>query len=300
MQLLVGTGVFARCKLIAMFVEMTAAAAAVAWGAADFCGGKASQFADARAVVVISQATSLPLLALCIAVTAPGWPAGASVGWGFAAGLVGAFGLVLLYRALACGSMSTVAPITAVTTAIVPFGVGLVRDSAPSPAVLAGIGCAIFAIGFASLGSRTARPRAASPVHPLGLGLIAGVAFGMFYTLLHQAPRDAGLWPVLGVRLASITAGAALVRVARVPLRLTGRPLRFALWTGACDMAANVLYLAASSSGHLSVVAPIASMYPAITIAFAIWIDRERVRPIQLIGLGLATVALVLVHAGAA
>jgi hypothetical protein len=76
-----------------VIAEMAAAGSAVMWGAADFCGGKASQRADASLVVVVSQLASLPLLAVWLAVTARTWPAASNLALGFAAGLVGAFGL---------------------------------------------------------------------------------------------------------------------------------------------------------------------------------------------------------------
>jgi uncharacterized membrane protein len=63
---------------------------------------------------------------------------------------------------------------------------------------------------------------------------------------------------------------------------------------GVGDIAANALYLLATREGLLSVVAPIASLYPVSTVLCAIVLDREHVRPVQLAGLGLAATALVL------
>jgi hypothetical protein len=44
----------------------------------------------------------------------------------------------------------------------------------------------------------------------------------------------------------------------------------------------------------LSVVAPIAALYPVSTVLRARAVDKERVRPLQVVGLGLAATALVL------
>ena len=60
-------------------------------------------------------------------------------------------------------------------------------------------------------------------------------------------------------------------------------------------MSANALYLLAVQGGDLSIVAPIAALYPVTTVLLAMLVDRERMRPIQLAGLGLAATALVLV-----
>ena len=46
--------------------------------------------------------------------------------------------------------------------------------------------------------------------------------------------------------------------------------------------------------GVLSVIAPVAALYPVSTVLLALAVDRERVRTIQLAGLGLAATALVL------
>jgi uncharacterized membrane protein len=61
-------------------------------------------------------------------------------------------------------------------------------------------------------------------------------------------------------------------------------------------MTANGLFLTATYTGLLSVVAPIASLYPASTVILALLVDREPVRPAQAAGLCLAATALVLVN----
>jgi uncharacterized membrane protein len=61
------------------------------------------------------------------------------------------------------------------------------------------------------------------------------------------------------------------------------------------DMTANTLYLLASRDGDLSVVAPLASLYPVTTVVLALLVDRERVRSVQVVGLVLAVAALLLV-----
>jgi len=71
--------------------------------------------------------------------------------------------------------------------------------------------------------------------------------------------------------------------------------LWWAVTSGAFILAANIAYLGAVRDGLLSVVAVVVSLYPASTVALAIVIDRERVARTQIIGMGLAGVALVLV-----
>ena len=73
----------------------------------------------------------------------------------------------------------------------------------------------------------------------------------------------------------------------------TGKTLRDV--AGVFDMAANVLYLEAVRGGMLSVVAVVASLYPASTVALAFAVDKERVGRWQAVGMALAVPALVLV-----
>ena len=63
---------------------------------------------------------------------------------------------------------------------------------------------------------------------------------------------------------------------------------------GTLDIAANGFYLLAAYQGQLSIVAPIASLYPASTVLLALAVNKERLRPVQFAGLGMAATALVL------
>jgi uncharacterized membrane protein len=128
----------------------------------------------------------------------------------------------------------------------------------------------------------------------IGLALTAGALFGVFFALLGQAGPAAGMWPVLALRLSSIAFGVALAVGTGVRLRIGPRVLGWAAAAGLLDSAANALYLAAAARGHLSVVAAIAALYPASTVLLALAVDRERLRPVQLAGLGFAAGALVL------
>jgi drug/metabolite transporter (DMT)-like permease len=71
--------------------------------------------------------------------------------------------------------------------------------------------------------------------------------------------------------------------------------LRFTMLAGPCDMTANALFLLATRGGDLSIVAPLAALYPVTTVILALLIDHERLRGIQVAGLAFAVAALVLV-----
>jgi drug/metabolite transporter (DMT)-like permease len=272
-----------------------AAFSALIWGAGDFCGGKATQRARALPVTVVAQLAGLPVVVLGLALISATSPRVSDVGWGALAGVAGFVGLVLLYRGLAAGAMAVFAPVTAVTAAVVPLGAGLVLDDPPGTLALIGVCCAIIAIGLMSVQVAASGRQSVVTPRLLLLALAAGTMFGLFFTVLGRAGDNAGMWPVLGVRVGSITLGLFLVARQRVSLRLDRPVLRWTTTAGVFDITANALYLLAAQRGLLSVVAPIAALYPASTVLLALLVDRERLRPIQVAGLGLAATSLVLV-----
>ena len=66
-----------------------------------------------------------------------------------------------------------------------------------------------------------------------------------------------------------------------------------AVLAGVLDVTANVLFLLASRLGLLTLVGVIGAMYPASTLVLARTVLKERMAPHQLVGLGLAVVAVV-------
>lgn len=277
-----------------MYAITFAAACALIWGASDFCGGKATQRSHPLTVTVLSQILGLPMIALLVGVV-PGTPRGADLLWGVAAGILGLIGIVLLYRGLAQGAMAVVAPTTAVTSAVVPIVGGLLLGERPQAPALAGAFCAVAAIGLVSLAPGKPGEPAKVTASTIGYALIAGACFGGFFIILGFASEDAGMWPMIGVRASSIAVGLFLVWRARAGLRLDGKStLALAAVAGLGDTLANGFYLLAVQNGELSVVAPIAALYPASTVLLALIIEKERMRPVQFAGLGLAAAALIL------
>jgi drug/metabolite transporter (DMT)-like permease len=272
-----------------------ALAAALSYGAADFCGGLASRRTSSLTVVVWSQAVGLLVLAAAFPFV-PGIPRGADVALGALCGIGGAFAVALLYRALAIGVMAVVSPITAVLAASIPVLWAFAHGERPSPLELTGIAFALVAVVLVSLTAPPVdedAPLARAPHRhrfPPGIpsALASGVAFGFFFIILAQTHRDAGLYPLLGTRVVSLgllTLGAFALRR---PLHVTRPGLRTIVLAGALDMGANVLYVLASHRGALSIVAVLTSLYPAGTVALAATVLRERLARVQWLGVASA------------
>jgi drug/metabolite transporter (DMT)-like permease len=280
------------CYQLWVLPILLAALSAAVWGTGDFSGGKASQKTDPYAVTLVSQILGLPIVAICLfAVPNDGFPGWDQMGRAALAGVAGYVGIVLLYRGLSQGAMAVFAPISAVTAAVVPMAVGLFTEGWPGTLPMIGACCAIAAIGLVSIAGGGGRVTPAL----IGLALATGAMFGIFFAILGKSDAHSGMWPLVGVRAGSIGCGLVVAYLRRTPLRITGAPLRWTGLAGVFDLGANALYLAAAATGPLSIVAPIASLYPVSTVLLALGVDKERVRPVQIAGLGLAATALVLV-----
>lgn len=274
---------------------LLALASALVYGTADFLGGLASRRAAALAVTFVSQCAGLASLILVIPFIHGRGFDGTDVAWGAAGGMGGAAALVCFYWALAAGTMSVVAPLTAVVSAIVPVVTGLALGERPSPWSLAGVALALPAIALIAHERGEARLRA--PRLVLAAAVVAGLGFGFFFVALARTSGETGLWPLLGARVASIglltLALAVTRRVPRIPSDV--RPMT--LVAGVFDTSANALYLAAASRGLLSLVSVIAALYPASTVVLARVVLGERVQRWQLGGFVLAALAVSLVAA---
>src|SRR5690606_5217467 len=112
-----------------------ATACAVVYGAADFCGGLATRRSQVYAVVVLSQVAGLAFIAGLLPLL-PGESGTAALVWGVFAGLAGGGGLIFFYRALATGTMSVVAPVSATVSAGLPVLFGLASGERPQPMAL--------------------------------------------------------------------------------------------------------------------------------------------------------------------
>ncbi|MFG6195675.1 EamA family transporter [Nonomuraea sp. JJY05] len=268
-----------------------ATACAVVYGTADFFGGLATRRSQVLSVVMLSQIAGL-LLILALLPVLPGTAGAAALSWGLAAGLSGAAGLVLFYRALATGVMSVVAPTTAVTSAALPVVFGLATGERPAFWALVGVALALCAVLLISQDRSTdGRGSLASVL----TALAAGAGFGGFFILLAMAPDNAGLWPLVGARVSSITTVALLALVTRRALKPGPGSLHIIVAAGVLDMAANVLYLLAQQDGLLSLVAVLVSLYPASTLLLARQVLGERLRAIQVAGVACALGAVALI-----
>lgn len=247
-------------------------------------------------VVLVSYPVALVLLSGAAAVVG-GRISSSAVLWGVLCGISQGFGVWWFYAALAGGPIAVVSPLTAVLVAALPVGVGVALGERPGPVAAAGIVVAMVAVVLVSRQREDGAARRLTPaVAWLTVG--AGLAFGLNYVLIGQAPADAGLWPLVFARSAA-TLLVVGIAVAGSQLRApTGDPLRLALVAGLLDTAANVCMLLALQASLLSLAGVLMSLYPAATVVLALAVLRERVSRWQGIGMVLALAAVALIAAG--
>ena len=275
---------------------LLAIASALLVGGADFVGGFLSRMVYAVRVAAVAQLVGLvfavPVALLVDAERVTTTDAVWAVGSGVAVGL----GLVCFYTAMTRGLISVIAPVTAVTGALVPVLYALGGGERPGGAAMAGIALAIAAIAVVSLGS-AGHAEAEASRGALPLAFVAGILFGLFYVCFARVHEDAGLWPVAISRLASASVLVVLAIVVTRGLAVGRRAAPWVVAIGALEVGAAVTLLLAIQSGPVSVASVLASLYPVTTTFLAALVLRERLRGLQLAGVALALVAVALISA---
>ncbi len=277
--------------------NLLAVLSSLAYGAADFFGGLATKRGSTVfSAVVWSQAVGLLVVLLALPFFPAASPTAADLGWGAATGFFGGVGLAFLYRGLAVGVMSVVAPVTAVCAVIIPVGVGVAMGERPARIAIAGVALALVSIVLISQSGRVEEGKDARTGVPIAIA--SGVAIGIFLVCLERTGPTAGLWPLVPARIVSVSFIALAGLVARESLLPQSGSWPLIAGGGALDMLANVFYLLAVRQGPLSIVATLTSLYPAGTILLARVVLRERLRLIQQAGVACAILAIVLIVSG--
>ena len=277
-------------------VVLLGLASAVTWGAGDFGGGLLSRRAPLLGVVALTQVVGMAAALAVAAGRGEPVPQGADVGWAVATGVAGVIGMTSLYRGLAVGRMSVVAPTTGVLAAVIPVTVGFATEGVPPPAVLIGIAVALVAVVVVTR----------SPGHddgrPSGVrwALTAGVAIGLFNVFVGQFSGVGAFGPLVVIRLVQTVILLALIVTWRQPWRIDREIVPKLVGIGLLDMAGNACFILAAQTGQLAIAAVLSSLYPVVTVLLAVTVLRERVTRSHLLGIGLTAVAILLIGAGSA
>jgi len=269
------------------------------WGSADFVGGLMSKRLPTATVMVVSQTAGLILTASLVIALGEPRPEARFLVYGGLGGIAGAIGLASLYKGLAVGRMSIVAP-TAALSGAVPVIVGFIQGERPTTVQLAGM--AIAGAGVL-LAVRTPEPPGSSPTgsgtRGIGFALVAAFFLGLFVTSLDAAGAASPLWASLMIRSVSVPLFVlAAVVTARHARRPTGREAGILAGVGALDNAANVMFAVAAREGLLTLVSVLGSLYPVATVLLARWFLHERLARWQVLGVAAAFGGVAMIAAG--
>lgn len=296
---------------------------ALVFGSADFLGGLGAKRLGAMKVTAIAGFTGF--LTLLLASTwIPGTVDSGALFWGMLSGVSGSLAIMLLYASLAIGPMSILSPLGALVSAVVPVGWAAIQGNVLGTLgyVAIGIGLvAIVLVGFVP-DKKAIRPSARGLLMATG----AGTFIGLFLICIAQVNPDTGLIPLLANRATSFTimttaigvvavlgfvrrrrlarstdavaanmradAGVDIVAGEPAPKNLRNANIRtgllLALLCGVVDAIGNSLLLFGVHIGELSVMSVLTAMYPIGTIILAGVVLKERITPLQIVGLALA------------
>ena len=307
-----------------MLAIVLALGASVGWGSGDFLGGLTTRRASLWTVIIGSQAVGLVGAALVTALAGHGWPGLHAVWPVLLGGVASVVAISCFYQALAIGSMSIVAPISA-TNAAIPFLVGMATGERPSGVQLAGV--VLAAIGVLLVASERAHPGdtigvAALPNEPavepaalapagaaravprrnqrraVVLALVAAVAMGLVLVGYDATARYDALWAMLGGRISSAAVFTIVFLALRPRVQMRRSALPFIVAVGLLDTGANGLFALATTHGYLSLVSVLGAVYPVVTVLLAYGLLRERIAPHQMVGAVGTLVGIALIAAG--
>ena len=246
---------------------------------------------NAAAVAFASQVIGTACVIVMILIVRPTPPSWPDLGLGALGGICGGLGVFVFYKALAMGTMSLVAPVSALGAGV-PMVFGIADGERPSTLALAG---ALIALTGAVLASRAPGH---APRHGLGLAALAALAFGAFFVLIKPAADTSVLWAGLSTRVSSVPLLLAVCFAIKTSVRVGTGLWPLMIGAGVLDIAANLAYAEATQHGLLSIVAVLAGLYPVATVILAQVVLKERLSHGQAAGVLASLVGVGFIAAG--
>ena len=182
-----------------------------------------------------------------------------------------------------------VAPVAAVVTAIIPVVFTALTVGLPDASQLLGFVAALAGIWLVTRGPASEKGARAG----VRLGVLAGVGFGVFLTLIGQAGEGAVFAPLVVARTVTLILAFLLLRLRGISLPSPASNY-MALLAGVLDAGGNVFFVMAQQHIRLDVAAVLSSLYPVATVALARVVWRERVSASQWAGIATCLVAVTL------
>jgi drug/metabolite transporter (DMT)-like permease len=267
--------------------------AALGWGAADFTGGLASRRTGAYRAVLYGETVGLFFIIAALSMIREPLPNLRPLVMATFAGAVGTTGLLLLFHAMESGKMSIATPVSALMAATLPVLAGTLLQGFPGLLTFLGFAFSLSAIWLISREEGN-HSRILAHINELRLPLLAGIGFGTYFILVHEAAQQSTYWTMFASRVGGVLVMVVFMLTRRKAWHVVRDALPLILLNGFLDIVGNAFYILASQIGRLDVAAVLSSLYPATTVLFAAILLKERVSRLQSIGILLALGAIVL------
>lgn len=250
------------------------------WGTADFLGGVLSKKRNAVAVIGGSQPFGLIAAVLVALAFNKFWFNDQVVLYGVLAGLIGMVALMAYYQALATGAMGIVAPIGSLGV-IVPLVYGYLDGDKPSSIQNLGIALAVIGVVLASGPEFRGGTKAA----PILLAFLSASMFGFCVLFMAKGGQINSATTVVVMRVAQVGTMLIVALLLRTFGGLQKSDIPVLAAVGSLDAVANVLFTTAAGLGMLSIVSVLGSLFPIATGILAWWFLKERLIPVQYLGI---------------
>ena len=260
-------------------------AAMLGFGVADFMAKTVLTKANAIVTAFISQSIgSVLYLAAALAYDRV-YPSAALIGLALFSGLISGVVLLAYYVALSLGKASLVAPIFSCLTVVAVVLSLLILDEALTAPQLSSIAVVFFGIILVAFERRSGD--VSSPKLSVLLALFAAVLGGS-NLILQKWIASSGHY-LMGFLLTRISMTALMTPLAvhgheSASVRVLGKLPKLAL-LGLIDVSAFFAWYLGLRVGQVSIVTPIATSSPTVTVVLAYLFLQERVRPHQRIGI---------------
>ena len=276
-----------------MFALSLSLAACFGWGIADFLGGLKSRHLPTLTVLTVSNIFGVAMIFALVCLRGTPLPDDPALWWAVGGGIAGIIAMFLLYKALAIGPMSVIAPISSLG-AILPLSFGLTTGDELTILQTIGIPTAI-AGTLLAVREKGEKKKKATRSKGVWMALASAVAVGCFLIIMDHASAVDPYWSALIMRSSYGVFLTPFVLLLRPPLKVGRLHLPGIITLGVVDALAGFAFALATTVGMLSLVAVVGSLYPAVTILLSSVVLKERLLPTQYVGVTLALAGVILI-----
>jgi len=262
--------------------------AALIWAVHDLLARKVSQGA-ALLPIIATVLLSGSLVLAPLALVRGDWTAmtGPAIALSTVYGLTYALAGGALYKAFSLAPVRLVSPVIGAYP-MLSLIIAHAQGQPVTPTDWLAVAAIVTGIAIVAIAARDDAPEgyAAPPAIALGWAALSALGFATTFALGHEATRQGEELPVMLIgRLVALIAILVLAVILRAPVR----PARGQAWLlalmGAFDAVALGLVTAAGALPRAEYASVTSSLFGVLTVLLAAWFLRERVRPVQWLGI---------------